>query len=70
TERIPVREVNRIRARGGQFIAGRTLAPLLPDFTVSTMRFLVSSPRRWFSSSSFGSARAGYGRSTGGSSRR
>ena len=27
---------------GGQFIAGRTLAPLLPDFTAGTMRFLAA----------------------------
>jgi drug/metabolite transporter (DMT)-like permease len=27
---------------GGQFIAGRTLAPLLPDFTAGMMRFLAA----------------------------
>lgn len=27
---------------GGQFIAGRTLAPLLPDFTAGAMRFLAA----------------------------
>ena len=27
---------------GGQFIAGRTLAPLLPDLTAGTMRFLAA----------------------------
>jgi len=27
---------------GGQFIAGRTLAPLLPDFTAGLMRFLAA----------------------------
>jgi drug/metabolite transporter (DMT)-like permease len=27
---------------GGQFIAGRTLAALLPDFTAGTLRFLAA----------------------------